>query len=655
MLSQKKLYVLSFTLVSLLSFTACGGGSGDSTSEPVSTTVDVQTGIFADSTVEGLRYKTASQSGYTNEKGEFHFLDNEDIEFFIGDYSIGKYKASLLMSPYSLYPHSTSTAIKVAQLLQTLDSIGNPDDGAITIADFKNFTLLNTAPLPSDVNFQTQVETLLSKTLVSEAIATEHLNRTLHPAQTGNPQLLASGPDAFNTFNPSAFSNSICTPLALENATGIFVSVNGHSTASGTQDDPLDLATALSNNSPVHAGDTVWINEGIYQGNFVSELAGVVGNPIKVKPLPGQRVILDGNLANSASLRVKGSWTDYYGLEILSSSTAHNSVQDSSSPTDISTNGGVTINGANTKVINFISHDNVGSGINSWSDAPNSEMYGNIIYNNGWTAPGRGHGHAIYAQNSTGFKKITNNIIFFGYGTGIHVYTEGGQIEGFDVQDNTWFMTGASDPRASQRKDNCLIGGYQPVKNLTLKNNQGYSHNSRGTRLGYGGSVTGQTANISNNYLSENLWIAGSWSNLNILNTSVFRGLTDSASTYITNGTNGNTVTTSPSLTGKKVFVKANAYDPRRAKIVIYNNDEDAEVSVDLSGLLKAGEAYRIHSVFALFNNPLLTGIYDGNPISIPMDAIDAPQPTGTTNIDELEDNPHRKFGVFILTHAGCL
>ncbi len=649
---------ISLSVTALLGFAACGGSGGDSTStdtiSSTSTTI-VQTGIFADSLVEGLRYKTATQSGYTNAKGEFNFYSGEDIEFFVGDYSIGKYQASLLMSPYSLYPHNSNTAIKIAQLLQTLDSIGTPEDGAITIADFKNFTILDTAPPPEDLNFQSEVETLLSKPLVSETVAREHLNNTLRPAQTGNPQLLATGANAFNAFDPSTFSNSLCTPLALENASGIFVSVNGQSTASGTQSDPLDLATALSINSPVQAGGTIWINEGTYTGNFVSELRGTQSNPIKVKPLPGKRVILDGNVANSTSLQIKGSWTNYYGLEIISSSLAHTSQEDSSSPSDISTNGGVTINGADTKLINFISHDNVGSGVNSWSDAPNSEMYGNIIYNNGWTAPGRGHGHAIYAQNSTGFKKITNNIIFFGYGTGIHVYTQGGQIEGFDVQDNTWFMTGSSDPRTSQRKDNCLIGGFQPVKNLTLKNNQGYSHNSRGTRLGYGGDVTGQSALISNNYLSENLWITGSWSSMSLSNTSVFRGLTGSASDYITNGTNGNTVLSSPPTSGKKVFVKANAYDPRRAKIVIYNYDEDANVSVDLSSVLKAGEAYRIHSVFGLFNNPLLTGIYDGNPVSIPMDEIDAPQPTGTNNIDDIEDNPHRKFGTFILTHAGCV
>ena len=37
--------------------------------------------------------------------------------------------------------------------------------------------------------------------------------------------------------------------------------------------------------------------------------------------------------------------------------------------------------------------------------------------------------------------------IFFGFGTGIHAYTEGGSIQGFDISDNVWFHTGAATLR----------------------------------------------------------------------------------------------------------------------------------------------------------------------------------------------------------------
>jgi len=451
--------------------------------------------------------------------------------------------------------------------------------------------------------------------------------------------------------------NEICPaspPLSLN---GIFVSTSGSSSAPGTESDPLDLATALSVSSPVKAGETIWVKEGVYEGSFVSRLEGNSTHIIKVKPIPGDRVVIDNSYGDSSGLSIQGSWAEYYGFEVLSRQLDRDTPSDTYADIEFKITGGVTVGGAgggsNTKVINFVVHDNVGGGLSSWSDAPNSQLYGNIIYNNGWTSPGRGHGHAIYAQNASGFKKLTDNVIFFGFGTGIHVYTEGGQIEGFDVQDNVWYMTGSSDPRTSQRKDNCLIGGFQPVKNLILKNNFGYSHNSRGTRLGYGGSVTGQTAVVSGNYLSENFWVAGYWDELNVSNTIVHRGATGARLDQITDLGSNELMATLPT-SGKKIDIKANLYDSHRARIVIYNYDNDESVDVNLSSVINVGERYRIHSSFALFKEPIISGVYDGSLVSIPMDSVEAPQPNGLDGIEDA-DNPHKLFGVFIVTHDICI
>ena len=450
--------------------------------------------------------------------------------------------------------------------------------------------------------------------------------------------------------------DGVCQVSVPTTLSGIFVSVDGKSSAIGSASDPLDLATALSSSSPAIPGDTIWIEEGVYNGSFVSRLEGTSSNPIKVKPKPGERVVIDNSLGDSSGLSIQGEWSEYYGLEVLSRQLDRDTPENAYEDIEFKITGGVTVGGggggSNTKVINFIVHDNVGGGFSSWSDAPNSELYGNIIYNNGWTAPGRGHGHAIYAQNKTGYKKLTNNTIFFGFGTGIHVYTEGGQIEGFDVEDNVWFMTGASDPRTSQRKDNCLIGGYQPVKNLTLKNNLGFSLNGRGTRIGYGGGVVGQSATVSGNYLSENFWVAGYWDNLNVSDTTVFRGLTGDRQDQV-NDLGGNEFLSSPPSFGKKIVVTANLYDTQRAKVVIYNYDNDDSVDVNVSSVLNVGETYRVHSSFGLFDAPLLTGVYNGGTISIPMDSVEPPQPNGLEGIEDA-DNPHKTFGVFIITHSLC-
>ena len=462
-------------------------------------------------------------------------------------------------------------------------------------------------------------------------------------------------PDSFNSFSNTTFAASTCSNLPITIPSGIFAAPNGSAMASGTQEDPLDLQTALSSSSPLQPGETLWLDEGVYTGEFISQLKGTSTAPVKVKPLPGKRVVLATNAtAKKPVLQVKGEWSEFYGLEVLSTNPNRSSTQDGSNPNDIATNSGVSISGtSNTKVINFIVHDNVGSGVDFWSDAYDSELYGTIIYNNGWTAPGRGHGHAIYAQNRTGTKKLTNNIIFFGFGTGIHIYTQGGEIKNFDVEGNTWFMTGASDPRASQRKDNCLIGGFQPVENLQMHNNQGFSLNGRGTRLGYDSNVLAQSGTLSNNYLSENFWVTGAWTTLDIDSTTIHRGTTGSADNYVSDGVNSNTLMSTPPSSGKKVFVKANDYDPRRAKIVVYNFDDDDTVDVDVSSVLQVGEAYRIHSVYALFEAPILSGVYNGGTLNIPMGSVAPVQPNGINGIGD-EDNPQKKFGVFILTHGGC-
>ncbi len=467
---------------------------------------------------------------------------------------------------------------------------------------------------------------------------------------------------AFNTYDALTFADSTCEPLAVEIPQGIFASPDGRADAAGTEDDPLDLATALTANDLIQDGDTLWLMEGVYVGSFYSSLSGSEGNPISVRPYPGKRVILESPARQegengSSTLFVDAGWTNYYDLEIMSNAMDRTSLQDTSSPTDINLQGGVTVGAyhyaSHTKIINCIVHDTAG-GLSSFSASTNSEMYGNIIYNNGWTAPGRGHGHGMYTQNVTGYKKITNNIIFFGFATGIHAYVEGSpKLENYDVQNNAWFLTGASDPRASQKKDNCLIGGYQPVTNLLLKNNKGFSDNGRGTRLGYGGSVTGQSAVLQDNYLVENLWIAGEWDQLDVMNTSVFHGITGSSQSYI-NDLGDNLFEESDPVSGKKIFVDANAYDPRRARVIVYNFDGDETASVDLSSVLKTGEAYRVHSVFDLFGEPIQSGLYDGTSVSIPMGSVAPPQPNGVDGIGA-EDDPGTRFGVFIVTHAGCL
>jgi len=489
--------------------------------------------------------------------------------------------------------------------------------------------------------------------------------------------------NAFNVYDSTTFSASTgsCTPTPIEDPTGIFASPDGTSRGAGTQDDPLDLATALSNNNKVQDGDTLWLMEGTYKGTFTSELRGSQNFPISVKPYPGKHVVIDTtNAPSGAGLLINGTWTNYHGIEVTSYDGNRVSyVDNSSNPSDITLNGGVSIIGSTNKVINFISHDNV-SGINAWSkrkdgfNGIDTETYGSIIYNNGWSAQpsdgsyGRGHGHAIYTQNFDGTKKITNNVIFYGFGTGIHAYQTGKVeqngilrgIENFDIQDNTWFLTGASDIRRGMKKYDCLVGGYQPVKNLIMKNNQGYSDIGK-TVIGWASKYkeipfNNEGALLENNFIAQKLEVRVSWNvnSVSMKDNTLSRGIDiDASHLNDLGGNNYNAITT-----GKKIFYVKNAYDSRRGRITIFNYDNDTRVAVDLSKILADGAAYRVHSVFDLYGEPIISGVYhNGDNVNIPMGTVSPPQPyglEGAINASE-GDDPKKLFGVFIVTHAGCL
>jgi hypothetical protein len=457
---------------------------------------------------------------------------------------------------------------------------------------------------------------------------------------------------AFNIYDESTFSASTCTNLPIETPTGIFVSVNGSNSALGTQDDPIDLETALSSSSPAQPGQTIWIKGGVYTGTFDSRVSGTVGLPISIKPLVGQRVLINSNGVgdNSAALTINGQWTDFYGLEFVSNDTNRGSINEETP--DVTAKTGLTVLGANTNVYNCLMYDNVGSGLDFWKTAVDSTIHGNIIYNNGYSAEGRGHGHGVYTQNTDGFKTISNNIIFFGYQTGLHPYsTDTAPLNNFTIENNVWFLAGASDPRDSQQKTNLIIYTKSGVDNLILRNNKGYSQVNRGSSIT--SDDTPGSAQLINNYLVERLEVYDLWTSFDLTDNTIY-GNIDQNPENIINDISGNTFESSRPTTGKKIFVDANGIDPRRGRIVIYNYDNDDSVDVDLSSILKMGEAYRIHSVLGLFVDPLLNGVYDGNPISIPMGTVAPPQPNGDPNGIDEDDGPKKSFGVFIVTHGGC-
>ncbi len=189
--------VLSMAVACVLSgvmLTACGGGGddngggsngGNNGGGTDTGSKPLHTAVFLDSVVGGLDYRCNDYTGVTNAKGEFLFDDGDTCEFALGNQRLGAVTlkaGNSLVTPYTLAGDDKEKAIRIAALLQTLDSDSNPENG-ITL-DKSQVAQLGIVELGSDDAFNTSlVEALktagLTKAVVSLAAAKAHLSATL--------------------------------------------------------------------------------------------------------------------------------------------------------------------------------------------------------------------------------------------------------------------------------------------------------------------------------------------------------------------------------------------------------------------------------------------------------------------------------------------
>ncbi|XOZ34398.1 hypothetical protein ACMDCT_03995 [Halomonadaceae bacterium KBTZ08] len=69
---------ISLTALSLLALAGCSGSDGNGNG-------DLRTGTLFNAGIENIHYETRSQSGTTNEDGEFHYLPGETLTFRVGN------------------------------------------------------------------------------------------------------------------------------------------------------------------------------------------------------------------------------------------------------------------------------------------------------------------------------------------------------------------------------------------------------------------------------------------------------------------------------------------------------------------------------------------------------------------------------------------
>lgn len=472
-------------------------------------------------------------------------------------------------------------------------------------------------------------------------------------------------------------------------AANFYVSTNGSSSGSGTIGSPWDFGTALgdnaseaSSNAVVSAGDTIWLAGGTYYGPFTSYLTGSPSSQIRVRPNPGHHVKVDGtNSPGSHVVLVLGGYVDFMDLEVTISNT--NRVE--------ARGAGFYILAPGTRVIDSIVH-NCGNGISTWTEAPDCEVSGCIIYHGGWQGadPDRGHGHGMYVQNNTGVKTITGNIIFSQFGKGIQAYTESGFLRAINVSSNIIFDSGSINRDGSQ-EDQILIGGLRPADEITVVKNVTYASYGGGThlRLGYSSLATNGTAVVENNtFISGGSHSFQYWTNLTV-RSNIFKNdaltwfilqhtnstpveLYDwDANTYYSDGgfwvtgtnytfsqwTNvfGHDLASSWSsesnASGSWTYVIPNKNTAGRANIAIVNWGLADNVDVNLSGVMNSGDGYEIRNAQDFFSGPVLNGTFSGSSISFPMTNLSLSAVIGSTNAQTVT---WPKFNTFVLLSSAA-
>jgi hypothetical protein len=367
-----------------------------------------------------------------------------------------------------------------------------------------------------------------------------------------------------------------------------YVAPQGTPAGNGTKDAPWDLAATLLGERPVRPGDTILLRGGTYRRRpaeqFAVKLVGAEGMPIHVRPAPGERARIDGGLAvHNPSAHV---WI--WDLELfVSEPQPEKPVGPGSHPEDFTRPwGGLNVHGGSRcKFLNLVIHD-CRQGVSWWSGSRDSELHGCILYDNGWQAVDRGHGHAVYTQNGEGTKTISDCILTGGHAYTLHAYgSSRADVNNYLIEGNICYRAGPF-----------LVGGGKPSKNIRVFQNclHGVS-----MRIGYDAPFNEDCEVRDNVIVNGGLEIRKYQKAIN----------------------EGNLVLppNAPRPAGVRVVLRPNKYAPDRANVAVFNWEKKPAVAVDPGGFLQPGEAFRLMNPSDVFGASVLRGRYDGRPLDVPV------------------------------------
>ena len=261
-----------------------------------------------------------------------------------------------------------------------------------------------------------------------------------------------------------------------------FLAPDAKSNGRGTENDPWSLSRLMDGERMIPPGshlillpsDKAYRFSGGGNNGIQSILWGTEELPIIVRPMSRAYIPQIDASDLRTGIRVKGAHTIFHriGIGTKYTSSQRDSSQFGSNPTDILTTVGIRAepgenvgNGDNCKVsccelsslyLGILCDGDV---VNGWCNE------GNIIYDIGWSAPDRPHGHAIYAQNILNHrpKYHINNIIRNIASHGLHCYSSGvGRVDNMFMLEN--FVSNCGERAA-------LFSGGSIGSNLTVRRN----------------------------------------------------------------------------------------------------------------------------------------------------------------------------------------
>jgi parallel beta-helix repeat protein len=452
---------------------------------------------------------------------------------------------------------------------------------------------------------------------------------------------------------------------------GLHVTPTGTPNGDGSRARPWDLASMLAGEHTIPSGRTVWVHGGTYEGSFSSHLSGQRDAPIVVRAFPGERATLDG------TLDIEGAYTTFWGLEVTSSDPA----TDTSFRVVAGTSRGI-------RIVNCVVHDGGGPGLYLRGEAEELELYGTIVYNNG-QVDNADHGVALF--NLTTGKTLEDNVLFNNWAYGLHAYSSANnRLDDVHLRGNVAFNNGVIS--GSDRHD-LFVGADLPVTGLEVIENATYrtdASEGSGAYFGFIFGMANPSVEVTDNYfvgsfrlaffdraeIRRNTFVSGTDLELDLLaaqGTSAYGwdenayffssptpfGLTidgtraegDFATWRMATGFDSKSTFSASRPSGTKVFVRANRYEPGRAHVVVYNWDALSEVSVNLSALLRDGDAFELRNVQDLWGSPVVEAIYAGVPVAIPMRASAPPALVGRTAVKAVMTGP--TFDTFLLVRKG--